>query len=332
MMASEQEMSGVSVTWDEDAESASGSSGNELSERKRKDIIRIGLPSSPFGKIVAVNEDGEKEREGAGATEKQEEWEEDGTDDKGSDEQEAENAWVDGDEKTDGGVVLTKDGEKKTEEDEEKSAAVDGKRKEEEEETEKMSEAMKRDMEEERWAEGRMREIREEEEKAWMVRAAAEERAKMVGWAAFEAKRIGKGGKETIDLREETTTRGKGLVEVKKTGEKKREEETWREKREATARVKALMEQEMRAKAEEKSREAGGEEKKEARMEGGWGEEPKWHVSGMTGGHTKREMWKMMLTPVERGGNNVVARYLNTNRTTFTSKNKIIIIIQRRHL
>ena len=84
MMASEQETSVTGVNSDGDAESVSGSSGNELSERKRKENIRTGLPSSPFGKIVAVNEDGEKEREGAGATEKQEEWEEDGTDDKRS--------------------------------------------------------------------------------------------------------------------------------------------------------------------------------------------------------------------------------------------------------
>ena len=66
---------------------------------------------------------------------------------------------------------------------------------------------------------------------------------------------------------------------MEKTGEKKREEETWWEKREAAARVRALMEKDMRAKAAEKSMEVEGEEKKEARMEGGCGEEPKWHIS-----------------------------------------------------
>ena len=69
---------------DGDAESASGSSGNELSERKRKENIRIGLPTSPFAKIVAVDEDVEEEGGGVGATKKQEAWEEDGTDEKGS--------------------------------------------------------------------------------------------------------------------------------------------------------------------------------------------------------------------------------------------------------
>ena len=59
-------------------------------------------------------------------------------------------------------------------------------------------------------------------------------------------------------------TWGKVLAEVEKTGEKKREEETWREKREAAARVRALMEKDMRAKAAEKSREVEGEEKKES--------------------------------------------------------------------
>ena len=50
------------------------------------------------------------------------------------------------------------------------------------------------------------------------------------------------------------------------------------------------------------AKEAAGEEKKEARVEGGWGEEPKRHVSGVTGGHTKREMRKMMLMPEDRVG------------------------------
>ena len=63
-MASEQEMSVTGVNSDEDAESVSGSSGNELSERKRKENIRTGLPSSPFGKIVAVDEEVEEEGEG----------------------------------------------------------------------------------------------------------------------------------------------------------------------------------------------------------------------------------------------------------------------------
>ena len=58
----------------------------------------------------------------------------------------------------------------------------------------------------------------------------------------------------------------------------------------------------MRAKAAKKAKEAEGEEKTEAKVEGGWGEEPKWHVSGMQGGHTKREMWKMMLMPLDKGG------------------------------
>jgi hypothetical protein len=64
-------MSGASENADMDGESASGSSGNESSERKRKENIRIGLPTSPFGKIAAVDEDVEVEAEGVGATKKQ---------------------------------------------------------------------------------------------------------------------------------------------------------------------------------------------------------------------------------------------------------------------
>ena len=49
---------------------------------------------------------------------------------------------------------------------------------------------------------------------------------------------------------------------MEKTGENKREEETWREKREAAARLKALIEKDMRVKAVDNSKEVegGGEE------------------------------------------------------------------------
>ena len=93
-------------------------------------------------------------------------------------------------------------------------------------------------MKEERWAEERMKEIREEEEVAGRARAAAEEMKQREGWAAFEAKRTGRTRNETNDLREVRVAWGRGLAEVEKTGEKKREEETWREKREAVARLR----------------------------------------------------------------------------------------------
>jgi hypothetical protein len=229
-------MSGARVNSDGDAESASGSSGNELSERKRKENTRIGLPRSPFAKIGAVDEDVEEEGGGVGATKKQEAWEEDGTDEKASGKPGGEDEGVDEDAKAEGETVSTEDGQKGRR-DEEKSAAVDGKRTEKEEEEVRRNEERERAMKEERWAEERMNEICEEEEVAGRVRAAAEEMAEKEGWAAFEEKRTGEGRKETIDLREVTVTWGKGLAEVEKTGEKKREEETWRKKREAAARV-----------------------------------------------------------------------------------------------
>ena len=300
-MASEQEMSGTSVNSDGDAESVSGSSGNELEERKRKENIRTGLPTSPFGKIVAVDEDVEVEAEGVGATKKQAAWEEDDTDEKGSGEQGEKGTWVEGYGTTGGEKVLTKDVLKKTEIEEEEREAGEEKRREREEEARRRNEVMERGMKEERWAEERMREIHEEEERAERVRAAAEEREAMEKWATFEAKRTGE-KRETIDLQDTKLKWGVGLSDVEKTREKTREEETWREKREATARARAMAEKGTREKEAEKSKEAEGEGRKEVRMERGWGEEPKWHISGMTGAHSKREMWKLMLMPVERGG------------------------------
>ena len=142
-------MSGASVNSDGDAESASGSSGNELSEKKCKENIRIGLPTSPFAKIVAVDEDVEEEGGGVGATKKQEAWEEDGTDEKGSGKPGGENEGVDEDAKAEGETVLTEDGQKGRR-DEEKSEAVDGKRTEKEEEEERRNEERERAMKEER--------------------------------------------------------------------------------------------------------------------------------------------------------------------------------------
>ena len=216
-------------------------------------------------------------------------------------------------------------------------ATAYGKRKEEEEEEERKNEERKWVMEEEQWAEERMKGISEEEEVEVRVRAAAEGMKQREGWAAFEEKRTRGEGmrKESIDLREARVTRGRGRVDVEKPEETKREEAK-KENKEAAARLRALVELDMRSKAVKQAKEGAGEEKKDERVEEGWGEEPTWHVSGMTGGHTKREMWKRMLMPGDKGGKypktkNVVARYLNTNRTTFTSKNKIFIIIQRRH-
>ena len=86
-------MSGASVNSDGDAECASGSSGNELSERKRKENIRIGLPKPRLSQIeiVAVDEDVEEVGDGVGAAKKQVAWEEDGTDEKGSGKEGGEN-------------------------------------------------------------------------------------------------------------------------------------------------------------------------------------------------------------------------------------------------
>ena len=84
-----------------------------------------------------------------GATKKQEAWEEDGTDEKGSGKPGGENEGVDEDAKAEGETVLTEDGQKGRR-DEEKSAAVDGKRTEKEEEEERRNEERERAMKEER--------------------------------------------------------------------------------------------------------------------------------------------------------------------------------------
>ena len=196
-----QEMSVTGVNSDGDSESVSGSSGNELSERKRKENIRTGLPSSPFGKIVAVDEEVEEEGEGVGATRKQAAWEEDDNDEKGSGEEGGKGTWGEGYGTTGEETILTKDGQRKTETEEEESEAGEEKRREREEEAKRRNEETERAMKEERWAEERMREINKEEEREGKVRAAAEEREEKEKWAIFEAKRTG-GKRETIDLRD----------------------------------------------------------------------------------------------------------------------------------
>ena len=119
---------------------------------------------------------------------------------------------------------------------------------------------------------------------------------------------------------------GIGLAEVEKKKEKTREEETWREKRESTARARAMLEKDTREKEAERSKEAEGEVMKEVRMEGGWGEEPKWHISGTTGVHSKREMWKLMLMPVERGGKDPKTRTGKIENKKVEKSKRIMII------
>ena len=221
-------MSAASVNSDDRAESTSGSSKNESSERKhkRKETIRIGSPSSPYAKIVAVDEDAEEPGVGVGATEESAAGEADGTDEKGSGKNREESVGEEEDAEVGGKNVLTEDG-KKRRVDAEKVATAYGKRKEEEEEEERKNEERKRVMKEEQWAEERMKEIREEEEVEVRVRAVAEEMKQGEVWAAFEEKRTRGEGmrKETIDLREARVTWGRGLVDVEKPGEKKREED-----------------------------------------------------------------------------------------------------------
>ena len=111
-MASMQEMNAVSVNSDGEAESTSGSSRNESSDRKRKENIRIWSPRSPFAKIVAVDEDVDEAGVGVGATEEQEVWEADGTDGKGSGRPGGESGREEEDAKAEEDTVLTEDGKK----------------------------------------------------------------------------------------------------------------------------------------------------------------------------------------------------------------------------
>ena len=139
-------------------------------------------------------------------------------------------------------------------------------------------------MEEEQWAEERMKEISEEEEVEGRVWAAAEEMKQREGWAAFGEKRTRGEGmrKESIDLREVRVTWGRGRVDVKKPEETKREEAK-KENKEAVARLRALVELDMRSKAVKQAKEAAGDEKKDERVEGGM-EDGERSLRGMSAG------------------------------------------------